>query len=185
MALVRPRQSRALYGFDRVGYRVMIRPSLSIIGTIFLLIWIAGWGYGGGIFLAKYRENGFHMPVFADIPKFDLLWGAFWAFALCTGVFRLLWELFGFEILRVNLVELRRTKTLLYIPYRVQRFKIEDVRNLRASTNEHTGAEGERYTLNSIAFAYGAKTHFVFSGIDIAEAQEVVEQLKRNCPQLA
>ena len=177
-------KSRIYYWQNGGTYRVVVRPALRVFAIGFLIIWIIGWGVGGGQWFGTLFKPTFHLPSLSELPKVDFFGASIWIVGIVLAIGNILQNVLKFEILDVTLEHMHHIRTLAYLPYRKSTYRISDVRDLRASSNERTDGEGGRQTVNSVAFAYGAKTRYIFSGIDIVEANDVIQQLRVNCLQL-
>jgi hypothetical protein len=137
----------------------------------FLPIWLVGWAFGE-------RSAGAD-ALHGKGSLFLYVWLAAWTAGGVGAVFSLFWMLAGRE--RITLDGSRVSIRYEIGPFgRTRRFGVNTIRNLRCSpilvTRSSLVAPG------TIAFDYGAKTYRFGAGIDEAEANDLVRQMKERLP---
>ena len=181
---VRPGKTRVTFDQNHGQFRVVVHPAPRLLRIGFFLGWGVVWASGGFTIFTSSWSQFWQASSLAAVWRPESIWLLVWVFALGSVLLSLLWDFYGVETLRVELDEFHHARTFLFLPFWISSYQIKHVHDLRASTNQVSDSEDSRMMVTSVAFAYGAKTRFIFKGIDIAEAQEVVVQLKLNCPQL-
>jgi hypothetical protein len=162
------------------GVDVAIPARTNGLFVVFFGLWLVGWAWGEwtvGASLLAPRERGA-----AGLDLFTLVWLIGWTAGGLFVAASILWMLFGVERLRIARDEVSLRHEALGIG-RTRRYDPRAVTRLRALE----GADGPFAALmpklpwNSLgqmlAFDYGAKTVRFGSGIDAAEAAQLVDEI--------
>lgn len=113
-----------------------------------------------------------------EVPMFDLVWLVVWT---CGGAFIsfwMIWQLLGSEVVGVANGRLSLRKQVLGIGM-TREFEISNIAALRFRP-EH--GSGKRYRGSCIELDYGAKTYRFGTGIDPAEASQLLDLVAKWVP---
>ncbi|MFZ5904694.1 MAG: hypothetical protein ACOYZ8_14200 [Chloroflexota bacterium] len=155
---------------------------------VFLFIWLAGWAFGevmvGDILLAVFLKNSVGVPIL-----FLFVWLAGWTAGGVFALYALLWQLAGKEIIEINGQAIRIGRSIFGIHF-PKEYTSQYIKDLRVSTSMPPDMFGWSRTFalwglgpGMIAFDYGAKTIRFSSGVDEAEAKQIISEILQNYPQ--
>jgi hypothetical protein len=160
------------------GLEISIPAKRNIFILLFLAAWLVGWGVGE---VSAARELLFGR---ADTPVLFLGgWLIAWTLGGGVALYTWLWTLKGREmvILRPDTIV---SKSDLWGLGRSKEYDLQHTKNLRVapiSWNPHDwGAAMQFWGIGGgpIAFDYGSQTVRIGSGLDEAEAREIVKELR-------
>lgn len=136
--------------------------------TLFLLVWLTFWTYGG-------LQIGRRL-----LRKFDpgeFIWMCFWVVTECAAAYYFLRMLFGRDLVVANASEFCLFKQILGIgPSKI--YIVSQVRDLRFQP-EVSGGKSRR--ASRIAFDYGARTISLAEEIEEAEAAALIDLIRSRC----
>jgi len=149
-----------------LGIRVDI-PAKSGWSLLFMLVWLAFWGFGGWQILKKTLAS-------TDFSVFNLVWLAFWAFALVYAAVVILWMVAGKTTLALDSGTLDITRSIAGVMYSRRSFRTGEVRNLRYQPESGSG-RGRKDS--ALCFEADDKTIRFASGVTDAEALALIDKM--------
>jgi hypothetical protein len=188
MNVVLPKPSR--YTISDLGSALVVTvPSRKNVFEIgFLLIWLTGWAFGevaaAGVLLGSVmglfglsdgvERSGGMGAVSWGIGAFLLVWLTFWTVGGLMALSRVLWQLFGREVIEVNDEAIILQKRILRFG-RPKVYLVEHISRLRAL--DHVGTGHDR---GSVAFDYGAETIRWGAGLNRTQAEEILSAVSHR-----
>jgi hypothetical protein len=168
------------------GLRVTIPARRNWFVLLFLLVWCAGWLFGeisAGNQLIHYSVR--NEPERLFLAVWLLAWTAGGAFAIAAVV----WQLAGREVIALDSATLSHRVEAFGVG-RTRAFRVTDVRRLRATEWSNSPFSNQRTWFppvfgggyGPLAFDYGARTFRIAPGLDEAEANTLVKELKDRIP---
>ncbi len=178
-----PPRPRATVTDEGGVMRVVIPARRHWFVTIFLTGWLGCWAVGE---VAALRA------VFTSAPRLGVIFLSFWMVAwTAAGAFAFwfwLWSVRGREVIILDGTAFTvRRESPIYA--RVQMFDQTRVKDLRIAPRPmawqgYGGGAASGAGVGPIAFDYGAKTYQFGSGVDEAEAKELVAAMHTRFPSL-
>ena len=144
---------------------------------IFLGIWLVGWTIGGIFALSQL----FFSTEVLFTQLFLLVWLAGWAVGWMLVASAILWQLMGREVIFVTSGALV-LETRLIVRIRRRIFPVKQISDLRHIEYIPPNTRKAAIGAPTISFNYRGKTIRVGRGLDKADAQEVIDILKKNLP---
>jgi len=174
---VTPRARRSSTTQTSDGLEISIPARKHLFALVFMPMWLIGWSVGE---LSAIRElvSGDGSPMF-----FLGTWLTLWTLGGGAALFTWLWMIRGREIIRLRYHALVIRRDLLGLG-REKEFDLSHVTNLRVALPTWTPFDWNAAMqpwgqgTGRIAFDYGADTIRIGSGIDEAEARQIVGELK-------
>jgi hypothetical protein len=170
------------------GLRITIPAPRSWLVVGFMSIWLCAWLFGAGaVIWSLFGQSG----AIPETGPFILLWLAGWALGGGFIALRILWMAFGREVVAVSPSVLRLRREIFGIG-RSREFDFTQVRNLRMAPQPvappaYGSGYGYRYgggralfAGGVIAFDYGSRTFRFGSGVDEAEAAQLVATIQER-----
>jgi hypothetical protein len=136
--------------------------------TLFLVVWLTGWTYGG-------LSIGSHL--LRHFEFFDFVWMCFWVVAECAACYFLLRMLGGSDVIEATVTEFALRKQTFGVGLE-NTYLVSEMRDLRFQP-EVGGGRSRR--ASRITFDYGAKTIRFGEGIDEAEAAQLISLVQSQC----
>jgi len=181
MAKIKPGKRRATISEGAKGLEIIIPSKKNIFIILFLSVWLVGWALGE---IMVPRE------LFSDKPDdaskiFLVVWLVVWTIGGIFAIYIWLWNLTGKEIISVNSLSIT-VKRSLFGYGREKEYEMTHINNLRVSPqpfnpwNFSSGLQCWGIGGGVIAFDYGARTYRFGSGIDEAEATQLLEKIKER-----
>jgi hypothetical protein len=177
-----PRGRRSATSRNLQGLEISIPAKRNIFLLLFLTAWLVGWGFGG---LFAARELLFGQENEADL--FLLVWLVMWTVAGGFALYTWLWMMNGREVLVLRSDALIVRREVIGMA-RTREYDRQHTKNLRVAPSTwmpfdlSSGLQMWGIGGGLIAFDYGSQTIRLASGVDEAEAQEIVRELKAEHP---
>ena len=135
---------------------------------LFLPVWLAGWTYGGWV--TGHR-------LLRQFDWFSFFWMGGWTVGECWAIYWFLRTATGWDLVlaSADCLALRKTAVGLGV---TKNYRPSDLRNFRFQP-ELQKSRGSRPS--GIAFDFGAKTITFASGIDEAEANQLISLITSRC----
>jgi hypothetical protein len=128
--------------------------------VLFLVFWLVFWTFAG---LHSWRTRINHLSLFMAV----------WLIAELSASYLILYTLGGSETILANSETLRRTKKIFGLGWS-KTYPVRELRNLRFQ-------RGSGRRPSRIAFDHGAWTIWFATGIDEAEACELMNRIRQRC----
>jgi len=170
---------------------IIIPAQRSYFTLLFLLVWLAGWAVGevsvSGLLLrsllARFAPQLIQGGASLALPEmaFTLFWLIFWTLGGAWVLYVVLWQLFGRERLILEYGRLRLRQEVLGLG-RERVYETTRIADLRVEPPRSTRNALPRGTL---CFAYEGRTVCFGRGLRVAEAEQLLDDLRRYAPSLA
>jgi hypothetical protein len=204
MPIVQPPHERHFIRDEGSSLTVIIPSNKNYFTMFFLGIWLVGWTFGevmvGGIVIAGILKllsgtSEISMSGLAGIAGggglFMLVWLTFWTIGGAFAIYTFLWQLVGKEIVEISYEAIKIQRAVAGFgrkkEYLASYIKDLRVSPLAADSNYPFGRSraSSFYGLSGgpLAFDYGAKTFRFGSGVDEAEAKQILEKIVSRFPQ--
>jgi hypothetical protein len=175
MAILGPGPTRAVVEHNGTTIRVRIPTAkyawvLALLCVGLLGFWVIAFSQAWGQFLEREKLELAFLVIF-------------WAYGTVVLAYHAVW-LLGAETIEVTPASLRYRRSIATIGW-WKEYALADARRLRVPECEPSGADFEIGLKPRIFFDYGAKTVKVGSGVDLAEAHQLVAEITRHYPQLS
>jgi len=153
---------------------------------LFMGFWLVGWAFGEVTVLGSLISGeGFGGP-----SLFMIAWLGGWTIGGGYALYILFWQLLGNEIIQVSNSTIITSRSVFGFGF-PKEYSAEYIKALRMSTSSSSNdmfgwSRASRfYGLGGglIAFDYGAKTVNFGSGIDEAEAKQILSEIQQRYPQ--
>jgi hypothetical protein len=141
---------------------------------LFFSFWMVAWYFGessGASAVIKGLRSG-------DIPLFDIVWLTLWTFFGVYVTLSVVWRLLGSEVIQVANRRLTLRKQIAGMG-RTWEFDTAAINALRYRPGY---GSGKRYRESRIELDYGAKTYVLGTGIEPAEASQLLTLISRWVP---
>jgi hypothetical protein len=165
----------------------------------FFLFWLVGWGFGEFavivVLLSELTGTPLEELVGWSLISYSggllaLVWLVFWTIGGVLALYVLLWQLSGKEVVEVSGQSIRIQRRVIGLG-RFREYLARHVQDLRISVEGYYNTGwGWFRTLRAygiggglIAFDYGAKTFRFGSGIDEAEAKQILSAIQQRFPE--
>ena len=167
------------------GLRVTIPARRNWFVLLFLLVWFAGWLFG-----EVTVSNQVIHPVRNEPDRlFLVVWLLAWTIGGAFAIAAAAWQLAGREVITFDSATLSHRVEAFGIG-RTRTFRLADVRRLRATEWSNSPFSNQRMWFppvfgggyGPLAFDYGARTFRIAPGLDEAEANMLVQELKGRIP---
>ena len=151
------------------------------LGVVFFII--SGVIILGGLVT---NSDGFEGPIFLLVILI-----IFWTVAGGLMIYQFAWQISGKEVIEITTQSIIISRVVLSLRT-PKEFSSEYIKDLRASTSNvdlnpylvgYSGFYGWRYELGSLAFDYGSRTFRFGSGIEEAEARQIIAEIQQKYPQ--
>lgn len=173
--LVTPQQPRFSVE-EGPGLRLTLPCKKDWFRILFFSVWMVGWYFGESSELPKLIK-GIHS---GKVLIFGLVWLVMWtSFGLLFGSW-IIWRLLGSEVIAVMNERLSLRKQIAGIGTS-REFEISQIAALRFRPEY---GSGKRYQESHIEFDYGAKTYNFGTGIQPAEASQLLALVAKWAPTL-
>ncbi len=176
-----PAKPRHMAVFAAHGIRIVIPSRRSVVQMLFVPIWLAAWSYGE-VMAFNNLLRGFE--------GFVAVWFCAWTMGGIFAVAGLCWQLAGQEIFDVSERALWIRRRVFGFTVYTRKYALAHVEALRISP-EYADAPGwnpsrkpSSWNGGPLAFDYGAATIRFGSGIDEAEAKDVLDEIRMKFPKL-
>jgi len=170
------------------GYEleVVIPSDKHVFGTLYAFIWLVGWIFGEVFSFSSIITSPPEEPL---ALAFLIVWLIGWTFVGVMIVSKIIWNLFGKEIILLSAESLKIERRALKVS-RSKIYALPDVKNFRlfrysGRKSSFFGWSGQEFWNKNgkLAFDYGMKTvKFAFEP-DEAEASYILEFLKPRIPE--
>jgi hypothetical protein len=188
MAIVELSKGRAIVERDGETLRVTFPAPAQGGGIVLMCVWLTGWAVGeflvGRQFLSgeAFQESSGH-----DLKRllFLIAWFAGWTVVGAVLIYTLIWQLFGKEVIELKSTSLKHLKQVLFFS-RNREYALANIANVRLAPPEPKYIRGkyviatQSFASGAIAFDYGRTTHRLAQGLDEAEAQYVIGELRKR-----
>jgi len=153
---------------------------------LFMGFWLIGWAFGEVSALGMFfGGQGFGGP-----GLFMIAWLGGWTIGGAWAIYILAWQLFGKEVIEITNQAIITKRVVFGLGF-PNEYSFEYIKVLRVSVNVNTNdmfgwsRAGRLYGLSGglIAFDYGSKTINFGSGIDEAEAKQILTEITQRFPQ--
>ena len=166
-----PNDGRAIVENNGNTIRITIPAIKNIIVVCFLAVWLAGWTMGETSVVSELLSDS--TP--AVVKAFMTFWLCGWTLAGGAVALIILWQLFGREIIELDIQSLSIRLEILGVG-RAKQFSTAHISNLRhvlpgLGISRHAGAP---ITPKTIKFDFGKSTHGFGMGVDEAEAKQLI-----------
>ncbi len=178
-----PISGRVVIEQKPMGKVIQVKSKMRIFILAFLIFWFCGWSFGGlaviGSFLSGVAKGGAGLFLLAWLGA----WAVGWLFAVST----ILWLIGGKETLTVSRTSLTKRISIPVLA-RNWHYNPAHITNIRRNPIQRPFFEFN-YIPNPlgksglVAFDYGQKTVTFGVGLDDAEADFIVDTLKRELGQ--
>ncbi len=172
--------------FSRIGgdFIITVPPARTLGVLLFLPVWLVGWAFGEIMVCGQLLGYGTVTPN-AAAYVFLVIWLVGWTIGGAWAIYSFVWNLFGQEIVRLNLIDLLHYKQIAGIRFASKKYRMNDAiafKPAAAAANKVRGnGQAITYDKSSVSFDYGRKTIAIFPGIDEAEAKHIISQMKASC----
>lgn len=203
MPIVQPPKERHFTRDEGSSLTVIIPSPKNYVTLVILGFWLVGWTFGevmaGGILIAGIiqllsKPSEISLGSMAGLSGgglFMLVWLTLWTIGGAFAIYTFLWQLMGKEIVEVSYetIKIQRAVAGLGRKREYLATYIKDLRvsPLAADSNYPFGwsRASNFYGLSGglLAFDYGAKTFRFGSGVDEAEAKQILEKIVSRFPQ--
>jgi hypothetical protein len=184
MALIQPRQAR--YSIVPIGGEIKLRipGRRNWFLTLFLGVWLCGWGGGEVAALIALIKGGRS----ATETMFILVWLVFWTFGGLVAFLSLVVALGGEEevVLRQSPPRIKVRDAI--IPFKWNEYDATSIRRMRylPQTPLDTFSRGFMpWRFPNIAFDYGMSTVRFGSNLEEPEAYAIIREITKALPMLA
>lgn len=146
---------------------------------LFSVVWLFGWVFGfttvlGGAFNNDMQKNG--------VDSFMIIWLCGWTFGGLMVLVNLFWSFFGREKLLISNNLARFEKTVFDLGQK-KKFETAELKNFRfeqVDTELNNKKMFWNFKSGKIKFDYGFKTYAFGLALDDAEANHIVDLLKKR-----
>jgi hypothetical protein len=161
------------------GVERLILPSQgAAFGTAFLSVWLTAWVWGGGKAMIKNVQD-----------PLVVVWFVLWFLSLVAMTLMLIGRISGADVVVVRHGELVITRRAGPLS-RTWRYSAAKIFGLRVDTSRWTADDddGSQYVpfvkqqWGSVRFEYGAETVHLAPHVDLPEAAQIADWLKRRLP---
>ena len=168
------------------GLRVTISARRNWFVLLFLLVWCAGWLFGE----VTAGNQVINDPVRNEPDRlFLVVWLLAWTTGGAFAIAAVAWQLAGREVIALDSATLSHRVEALGIG-RTRTFRLAEVRRLRATEWSNSPFSNQRTWFppvfgggyGPLAFDYGARTFRIAPGLDEAEADMLIQELKGRIP---
>ena len=181
----KPYDGRAKINFDGIKLSIKIPSKKNWFVIVFLTAWMGGWFMG-----ESSATNEMLSADNAGIDFFMAFWLIGWTVGGLFALVVLLWSLFGQETVIIESGVFIVSRGVLNIGIFKKSYDINSIKNLELNP-ESTGLDsffGQKkktgdffgFTGGKLRFDYGLKTIRFGTGIDEAEARQLIEEIKRH-----
>ena len=157
----------------------VLKPQGSLYPKLFLMVWLAGWSFGGYSAFEAFSKN---------FEPFLLIWLCGWALGEIFVTITLAWLWTGAEIIRATGSDLEVSYRVLGFTRR-KLYRGSDIRELRSSSGTTYQYPNQLQLPILVAsksgclqFSYGAQTIYAGAGYDETEGRLIVEALRKYLP---
>lgn len=165
------------------GLTIRVPSPKSVFVLLFLLVWLCGWAFGEVRVIRQFMTGEIRDPAF------HIVWLLGWTAGGVSALLFVLWQLTGFEEIRLSADRLAHQVCVLGVgPTRA--YARSGIQALRSAPNSVGAWAGMSVSpppffasTGSVAFDYGAKTIRLAVGLDEAEAKQLVDLLRKHLPQ--
>ena len=169
------------------SFRITIPSQKQWFQILFIGFWLVGWAFGE-FTVAGSLISG---KGFGGASLFMIAWLGGWTIGGGYAMYILFWQLLGSEIIHVSNSGITTSRSILGFGLFPKEYSSEHIKALRVSasvsTNDMFGwSRASRfYGMGSgiIAFDYGARTVNFGTGIDEAEAKQILSEIQQRYPQ--
>ena len=181
MTIIKPGAARSIISTTIRGLEIVIPSKKNIFLILFLAVWLAGWAFGEFTVPTEFFKGN---PNSGSII-FTSVWLVFWTIGGGFAIYTWLWNVAGKEIITINSLTLS-TKKDLFGYGRVKEYEMSSVTNMRVSPQPFNPFDFSSGLMfwgiggGVIAFDYGAKTYRFGSGIDEAEANQILARINES-----
>lgn len=186
MAIVEPGKGRAVIEHDGSELRITIPAPQQAFGILFVSLWLILWTVGEYFAAREFWTGQFFQKPEAFLP----IWFAGWTLGGAFMIYTLLWQLAGKEIIEINSTSLKQTKQLLLLS-RSREYAVANIANVRLAPPEPKYVRGKYYiqsqsfNAGAIAFDYGRDTCRLAQGLDEAEVEHVIGEMRKRVKSLS
>ncbi len=153
---------------------------------LFMGFWLIGWAFGEISTLGML----FGGQGFGGQGPFMIAWLGGWTIGGAWAIYILAWQLFGKEVIEISNQAIITNRVVFGLGF-PKEYSVEHIKVLRISANVNANdmfgwsRAGRLYGLSGglIAFDYGSKTINFGSGIDEAEAKQILAEITQRFPQ--
>jgi hypothetical protein len=154
---------------------------------LFIGFWLVGWAFGEFTVVGSLISGkGFGGP-----SLFMIAWLGGWTIGGGYVMYILFWQLSGSEIIQVSNSGITTSRSILGFGLFPKEYSSEHIKELRVSASVNTNdlfgwSRASRFYGTGggiIAFDYGAKTVNFGTGIDEAEAKQILSEIQQRYPQ--
>jgi hypothetical protein len=187
MARVKVPVARATISESPEGLLITIPAKKNWLVILFLGFWMTGWLFGEGSaiheLLRVHTSSGAPMSANTQVGTnlFMMVWLVGWTAGGGFAALVWLWNLAGVERILLGPSTLATKREILGIGP-LNKYELQSVSDLRISASPYNFnnrmAPFQMMNSGTIAFDYGAKAFRFGMGLDEAEAQQIIEQLK-------
>ncbi|MBD2329706.1 hypothetical protein [Alkalinema sp. FACHB-956] len=179
MAIIKPRNARALTSLTTNGLQIVIPPQKNLFRLLFLSMWLIGWAIGEFVVATSLIQS----PLGVDSVMFSTIWLTGWTIGGGFAIYLWVWNTAGKEIITIN--NLRWiVKKDLFGHGRVQEYETPYITNLRISSEPFNPFDLS-FALHfwgigggTLAFDYGARTYRCCNGLDEAETYQLISRIQ-------
>jgi len=163
------------------GLEVVIPAKKNYYIIVFISIWLVAWLFVLKSAFYSLTSPESHAPM---IPM--VIWTIGWTIGGIFAILMWIWNFKGKEIITFNGIELKHKRDF-FLFSRSKEYEMSHIKGLRVTPPPSTSRFGLNngfdfggYNTGTITFDYGNGTHRVGGGIDEAEAEYIVEAIKRR-----
>ena len=179
MTKIKPSKARATISTSHKGLEIVIPSKKNVFVILFLAVWLVGWAFGEVMVPATFFSG--------DKPSGPMVFIAVWIIGWTIGgafaLYIWLWNVAGKERITVNNQGLIVQRELFGYG-REKEYEMTHISNLRVSPQPfnpfNVSASLQFWGIGGgvLAFDYGSRTYRFGSGIDEAEANQIMERIK-------
>lgn len=186
--LQEPSSTRYSIAESTNGVRASIPAPNNWLAIVLLCVWLAIFGFSEVLVLQKIglSHSWLHSPALTQqlslgALAFFAVWLIGWTAAGIFALGRLLWLLFGSEVIGVEAGSLIHRFQVFGLG-RTRAFAAQQIARVRAVVADRRSAPLGRRT-GSIAFDYRSRTHRIGQALEVEEASDLIQKLKQWLPE--
>ena len=186
MAIVEPGKGRAIIEQVGSGLRIIIPARMQVFAVLFLPLWLVGWAFGEVTVARQLFGSG--LPANGG-SLFLTVWLTGWTLGGAWALYVLLWQLAGKEIIELTSTSLRQRKQISIFS-RSREYAVATIKNMRLAPPTPVFYQGQyvmqglTFKEGTIAFDYGRDTHHLGAGLDEADADYVIGEMRKRVKSL-
>ncbi len=175
MAMVSLPQPRSSMSDTPNGLQIVIPGPRNLLISLFIAGWLVGWWFGEMHAIEQIRSG--------QAALFIVGWLLAWTVGGAWVVTWLLWTIGGREVLILGTGRLSIRREVFGIGFS-REYDLSQVRDLRIAPPRARARGNGDMNQGGLCFDYGAKTIRFGSGVDEAEARQLIQAMQSRIPSL-